>query len=152
MIDKRNALLISSVLIIFFVVGFYIPYEQTKRRPRPAVPEKGGQHMTVRYTNTGFEPATITIKASTTVEWVNVSDKLMWVASNPHPSHTDLPGFDESGIEGNVLAVVQGMLPTASAHTAGGEYRYTFTTTGTWGYHNHLVPSDRGIVIVEKQF
>ena len=138
--------------MVLFVVGFvglYIPYQQTSEilnvSPIPTTTEAS---VIISYTNSGFEPQTITIRASTTVEWVNTSDKLMWVASDPHPSHTNLPGFDERGVQGN--DAVRSTIPIAYAHTHANPYKYTFLKAGKWSYHNHLVPNDRGIVIVEE--
>ena len=154
MIDSKNLLLIVGVLVFAGIVGLYIPYLQTKnvlQAPLPVATSTGAL-VVIEYTNNGFEPHTITVKASTTIEWVNISDKLMWVASNPHPSHTDLPGFDERGVEGNgEPASYQGstLIQVAQAHTGVTEYRYTFTKVGRWGYHNHLSPQDRGVVIVQ---
>ena len=103
----------------------------------------------VQYTNKGFEPEFITVKNNTTVGWINASDKLMWVASDPHPSHTNLPGFDERSIEGNSKPAVKISLPFADAHAGQLMYRYTFNIAGKWSYHNHLNPNDRGTVVVE---
>lgn len=86
----------------------------------------------VEYTNQGFSPHSITIKKGETVTWVNKSGDSMWVASNPHPTHTDYPGFDE----------LQGV-------PNGGTYSFTFEKIGNWGYHNHLEPSNQGIVVVQ---
>lgn len=92
--------------------------------------EKG---ISVEYTDKGFVPSNITVKAGTKVTFVNKTNKGMWVASNPHPLHTDLPGFD-----------------ALSSADNGGSYSYTFTKVGNWKYHNHLSPSDSGVITVEK--
>lgn len=89
------------------------------------------QSPTVEYTANGFVPDTITVKPGTTVSFINKDTDPMWVASDPHPIHTDLPGFD-----------AKRKIPT------GDSYSYTFTKVGRWGYHNHLNPSNRGTVIV----
>ncbi len=88
--------------------------------------------MTVTYSDTGFSPSMITVKAGTTVTFKNTSSGSMWVASDPHPAHTDLPGFDEK-----------------NAVAAGGTYQYTFTEKGTHGFHNHFHSSHTGTAIVE---
>ena len=147
MIDVKNALLIVLALCVLAIVGLYVPYLQYTRRQTPPVSiNADGPLMRVVYTNKGFKPAAVTVESGTTVEWTNESDKLLWVASDPHPSHTNLPGFDEGGIEESDL---QGFVPYVYAHSLGSLYRYTFQKAGTWGYHNHLVPSDRGSVVVE---
>lgn len=90
------------------------------------------QTMTVSYDGTNFSPASITIRQGDTVRFVNNSDTQMWVASGPHPAHTNYPGFDE------LTSVV-----------LGGSYSFTFDRVGSWGYHNHLKPASRGAVVVQ---
>ena len=147
MIDAKNVLLISGVLLILGIVGLYIPYVQTIHIREESFPVATSTERMVKitYTNSGFEPSTLTVPVGTTVEWTNTSDKLMWVASNPHPSHTDLPGFDERGVEGTHAGT---LVPITYAHTQASVYRYIFLKIGHWGYHNHLVPNDRGAITV----
>ncbi|MCL4338367.1 hypothetical protein M1271_01625 [Patescibacteria group bacterium] len=95
-----------------------------------------GQSMvkeSVDYTDNGFVPNIINIKIGTSVTWINKTGSLMWVASNPHPVHTDLPGFDQLSSIGK-----------------DGTYTYTFEKVGNWGYHNHMLPSDTGVVKVTQ--
>jgi len=87
---------------------------------------------TVTYTNDGFAPAELTVKAGTTVTFINQSGSPMWVASAPHPTHTLYPEFDEK-----------------ASVTKGGSYSFTFDKVGTHPYHNHLHPSNYGKIIVE---
>lgn len=87
----------------------------------------------VTYTDTGFSPKSVTVKKGTTVTFQNEGIGKMWVASGVHPTHQLLPGFDE-------LTSVQN----------GGSYDYTFVKVGTWQYHNHVKPSDLGIVVVTE--
>jgi plastocyanin len=97
--------------------------------------EKGGvqTRVVVTFTDKGFSPSPMKVKVGTTVTFVNESSSGMWVASDPHPTHTLLPGFDELTSVGK-----------------GGTYEYTFTKIGTWTYHNHLTPTVKGTVIVTK--
>ncbi|OGC47468.1 hypothetical protein A2886_03535 [candidate division WWE3 bacterium RIFCSPHIGHO2_01_FULL_42_13] len=85
----------------------------------------------VSYTDAGFEPVTVEVEPGTTVTFVNNSSGLMWVASDVHPTHDELPGFDQ--LEGG---------------EADTKYNFTFTAVGEWGYHNHLFPSDTGTIVV----
>lgn len=87
--------------------------------------------ITVYITSTGFSPSTVTVKAGTVVTWTNSSGGSVEVASDPHPTHTNLPGFVSSAL-GN-----------------GASYSFTFTKVGTWGYHDHLHPTVEGTVIVQ---
>lgn len=88
--------------------------------------------ITVTYTDDGFTPGTVTINSGETVKWVNQSSKPMWVASNPHPVHTDYAGLDE-----------------LKSATKDETYSFTFTKAGTWKYHNHKAPRDGGVVVVK---
>lgn len=97
--------------------------------------DKGGvlSRSVVTYTDTGFAPSPLTVKAGTTVTFVNESTGGMWVASAVHPSHTVLPGFDQK------KSVVKGST-----------YEYTFSRVGTWRYHNHVKPETTGVVVVTE--
>lgn len=86
----------------------------------------------VIHTTAGFSPNSMTIKKDETVTFTNQSDDLMWVASAPHPQHTDYPAFDEK-----------------QSVPRGGIYTFTFDKAGTWKYHNHLNPTRYGTIIVE---
>lgn len=86
---------------------------------------------TILYTNQGFVPAQLTVPVGTIVKFVNESDTAMWVASNEHPGHTDLPTFDQF---------------SSSEKTS--SYTYTFNQKGTWAFHDHLQPTLVGVVDV----
>lgn len=109
--------------------------QQTTQSEEPSAMEKTEtptEQKTVKYTANGFEPSSITISIGETVTFINETEKSMWVASDPHPTHTDLSVFDEkTGIE------------------KGKSYPFTFEKKGTWGYHNHLSARDKGTIIVE---
>ena len=78
-----------------------------------------------------FSPAVLTIKKGDTVTWINEDSAPHKVASDPYPAHTDLPGL------------------VSGALAQGDSYSFTFSQTGTFGYHCHLHPSMTGKVIVE---
>lgn len=86
----------------------------------------------VDMTSTGFSPDAITVTSGTVVVFKNMDTTPHQPASDPHPSHTDLPGFDSR----------QGVAPGAS-------YSFTFVKTGKWGYHDHLFSNHLGSVTVQ---
>lgn len=96
--------------------------------------DKGGvaSRTVVTYSNAGFTPASVKVSAGTVVTFVNESTGVMWVASDPHPIHSLLPGFDQRTSVGK-----------------GGTYEYTFAKVGTWSYHNHMNTSSKGTVVVQ---
>lgn len=88
--------------------------------------------VAVSLTDTGFEPATVTVPVGTTVVFTNNGQAAHWPASDPHPLHTGLPGFD------------------AKKGLATGEtYSFTFTKVGTFGVHDHLMSSLKGSIVVQ---
>ncbi|QQG50206.1 MAG: cupredoxin domain-containing protein [Candidatus Berkelbacteria bacterium] len=88
---------------------------------------------TIAYTDNGFSPDSATVKAGTKVIFRNDSSNPLWVASDPHPTHTGMPGLD------------------AGKNLAKGEsFSFTFNEVGAWGYHNHSDTSDTGKITVEK--
>ncbi len=87
---------------------------------------------TVRITDDGFQPETIRISSGTTVTFENASSRNAWIASDTHPSHTDLPDFD-----------------AGRGYSPGESYTYTFEQSGEWGYHDHLRSFVTGLIIVE---
>lgn len=75
----------------------------------------------IEITDTGFTPSTVTINAGQTVTFINNGQAPHWPASDPHPTHTNLPGFDAE-----------------HALQTGEKYSYTFNDKGSWGFHDHL--------------
>ena len=65
------------------------------------------------------------------MQWVNRDSKAHQPASNPHPVHDNLPGFDAK----EPLRV-------------GETYLFTFEKTGTFNYHDHLSPTTNASVVV----
>lgn len=87
--------------------------------------------VTITYTNNGFSPASLTVKAGTTVKIVNDSSNPLQFSSDNHPTHTKNTELNLSTTE------------------PGGSTTFTPSKTGTWGFHNHLNASDMGTLTVE---
>lgn len=138
--ETKNILIGALVLLVVIGGGYWLIKGQTgTTQPsnstvitnrQNSISEPNKNSVTVEYSGQGFSPNSITVKSKTTVTWVNKGSDLMWVASNPHPVHTDLPGFD--------------------ALRADGTYSFTFTKVGKWSYHNHLSPDKSGEIVVEQ--
>lgn len=94
--------------------------------------DNGGGGNVVKFTDNGFEPATLTVSSGDTVKFENDSSDDFWPASNVHPTHLLYPGFDAK----------KPVLP-------GDSYSFTFEKKGKWGYHNHLTPDVQGTIVVK---
>lgn len=90
------------------------------------------QEQVVAYTDNGFSPNSLTVSSGQSVTFFNASNRNFWVASDPHPVHTDYPGFD-----------AKRQIPPGESYT------FTFQKVGTWGYHNHMNPAQKGVIIVK---
>lgn len=90
------------------------------------------QSLEVFYTSESFSPSSLEINAGDTITFINKSNFPMWVASNPHPIHTNLSELDNRKSVAN-----------------GGTYKFTFEVVGEYSYHNHLNSGDGGTIIVK---
>lgn len=79
----------------------------------------------------GFSPQSLTIKKGETVIWINQSGEDATINSDPHPTH-NLHRF-----------LNLGQFPSGSSVEA------TFNEAGTFSYHNHFNPSQKGAIIVK---
>lgn len=91
-----------------------------------------GSETTVTYNGSSFSPAQVKAKPGTKINFVNQSSSPMWVASDPHPVHTDFSAFDAE-----------------KSSTQGQTYSFTFDKPGKYDFHNHLNPGNTGTVVVE---
>lgn len=152
----RNTYLIIGLVLLLIIAGFvYVKTrggevlaptgeevttseEAASQTPPPASPSPTSPSdeepltKTVTYTDTGFSPASLTVKTGDTVIFKNNSDSDFWPASAVHPTHEIYPEFDAK-----------------RAISAGGSYSFTFTRTGSWKYHNHLNPAAKGTITVQ---
>jgi len=98
-------------------------------------------HALVEYTDTGFSPATVSVKKGETVRFVNQSSNGLWVGGNNHPTHTQYPEKSASDCLGTSFDTCRVLQP-------GEFWEFTFNEAGSWGYHNHRRARDGGTVNV----
>ena len=79
----------------------------------------------------GFAPNAMTLAPGSRVTWIALDGSLPFIASNPHPIHTE-----ESGLQSGTLRM-------------GETYSYTFNAAKTYGYHNHNSSSQSGTVTIQ---
>lgn len=129
-------IIVALVIVLVIAVAGYMVLSRNKSSNslQTSQPTQQGQTQTqnqIKYTSAdGFMPSSLTIKAGTTVTFLNTSGQLS-VNSNPHPVHTDYPPLN--------LGVIQ----------EGQSKSLTFDKPGTYGFHNHLNPSQTGTITVQ---
>ena len=89
----------------------------------------------VDYTGRMFTPNVITILKGDTLLFRNSSDKILDLASDPHPNRNNFPFLNVGIIE-----------------KKGGSAAVIFLKTGEYFFHNHAFPDHRGKVIVLDAF
>lgn len=144
-------ILIVSVLVLVIAIGGWIVINKDSSdqesdtdiqvKVDEILPENDGDTtqsdeisntLKVSYTSGGFSPSSLTVNAGDTVTFTNNGNSQMWVASNPHPIHTNLSAFDNrKGI------------------ASGEAYKFTFETAGEYFYHDHLNIGYGGTIIVK---
>lgn len=144
-------IIVGGIILATLVIAGYAIYDSLQYKPERAAtnqsaaettkkanpePPKTGT-TTVTYDNNGFQPKEITITKGTTVNFIATTERRMWVASNPHPDHTDYPEFDTENDFGD--------------HVPDGNktYDFRFDKTGTWKYHNHSAPEHEAVIKVQ---
>lgn len=82
--------------------------------------------------NFAFAPPELKIKVGDSVTFTQKDSTIHTVDTDPHPDHTQLPGFDSGSL------------------SQGQSYTHTFTKAGTFTYHCSPHPSMKGKIIVEE--
>lgn len=125
----------AILLIILLVIGlgaFWFAMTGNNRlSANTAAPVASPEHPIIEITSSGFQPASFTIKAGTTVSWFNSSGQQVSINSAVHPTHLVYPPLN--------LGVLDD----------GGMASFRFDQPGSYQYHNHFDPSQTGIIIVQ---
>ncbi len=97
----------------------------------------------IKYYNTGFSPNHATIFVGQAVRFENDSDRPMWIASNPHPVHTNYPLKAVNACGGSDF-------DECVSIGKGEHWDFIFKREGSWGFHNHMRGSDEGTIYVKE--
>ena len=138
--------IIVAAIVLAGILFFALSPEQNIKSESDKLDDRIGQTYQVSITDTGFTPKTFTIKKGDSVTWTNARSAESWPASAQHPSHTLYPGsgIDKCGTsdENTIFDACDGLAQNES-------YTFTFNEVGSWNYHDHLVPSQSGRIVVE---
>lgn len=123
----------AGIYYYFFAKGDYASQESmTYSSPAPvAMTAEGATEFKIAITDTGYSPSLLSINVGDTITWTNGAVKPSNVSSDPHPAHTDY------------VPLNLGMFNPGETQSL------TFDKAGTYGYHNHLNPTQTGTVIVK---
>lgn len=148
--SKRKDIItsIGAVIVVAIVVFFVARKDLAQRNASapaagtspPTAPAAATSTFVVKYTNKGFEPATLKISGGSTVIFENKSSRIVRPASDPHPAHTAYPETGECN--GHAFDSCKPIPP-------GGQWIFTFEKIGAWRYHNHAQANEDGLVVVE---
>ncbi len=152
---NQKIIIVGIVVIVIVALGwFFFSTNQTKTEETAATTQNevptatssadtssentesqaSGSGSTITYTDSGFSPASLTVKSGESITWVNDSSSSVQVGSAIHPTHTV-----NQEITNNQFYVE--LAPGESA-------KVQLTKTGEWGYHDHLRPSMTGTITV----
>jgi plastocyanin len=138
--------LIGVVVIVLALAGLAV-YALSNQSQTPetsnvasntnATPDRADQaaptpseRVSITYTNSGFEPRSLTVKKGTIITVKNESSSDVQFSSGEHPSHRANPEMN---------------LEVLSSGESGS---YTTTKVGTWDFHDHLNENRTGTITV----
>lgn len=141
-----KGIIIVLAVVVLAVAGFFAwngtPAEAPTAPENTSAgsPEVSSGAHTIRVTESGFEPAALTVKSGDRVTWVNDTVRSVWPASAMHPTHAVYP--TTGGCIGSTFDACRGLAP-------GDSWAFVFGEVGTWKYHDHLRATVFGSVTVE---
>ncbi|MEK9161047.1 MAG: plastocyanin/azurin family copper-binding protein [Patescibacteria group bacterium] len=142
--------LIALGTIAYFALGgpaaepVLAPTQEEEEQLPVAEPQTLSSGTTVTYSDQGFSPSQVTVSVGDTVRFVNQSSREMWVGVDEHPTHTKYDGTSKNDHCPGTTAFDQ-----CARSGPGTSWEYTFTKTGTFGYHNHAGAADVGVIVVQ---
>lgn len=147
----NKKVLISVVGVIAIIVLGFVVYSMTRPSKSPETVESvpaaqsdstdapqvtdsklTAETATITYTDQGFSPSTLTVKAGATIRVVNNASDALEFSSDNHPTHL-------GNLELNMDAL-----------NAGEAGIFTVTKTGEYGFHDHLNASNEGTLTVTE--
>ena len=134
-IKIQKIFMVSAVLVSAFVLAACSKTAggNSASNQAPAAVSSSSPESTsvITYTDSGFSPNPINVKVGEAVTFKNVSNSIVQVNSAPHPAHNLYPILNIGSIN------------------SGESKSITFTSAGTYKYHNHLNASQNGQIVVQ---
>lgn len=135
---NKKTLLLSILAVLLIVASIVFIVEQISKTAKQPI-SKGRVNellmphpiQIVNVTKSGFDPATIRIKAGTVILWKNQSGEIVTVNSDPYPTNKKYPALN------------------LGAFATGSSVQLLFSTPGVYTYHDQYHPGRGGNVVVE---
>ena len=133
------------VILIIIIVGAYFVIKGATKSSMPVLQVSENKtsvtkESVITYTDAGYSPSALEIKAGETVTFKNESQQSMWPASAMHPAHKEYP--TTGGCLGSTFDACMGVQP-------GESWSFKFDISGNWKYHDHLSPKNFGAITVK---
>lgn len=131
--SKSIKIIIAAVAIVIIGAVAYVAfYSKPTAAPASSTTNKNVPvAATITYSDSGFSPASTTVKSGQIVAITNNASTGLQFESNPHPAHTDDTDL-------NVGSVSSGETKT-----------FTVTNKGTFGFHDHFNPSKTANITIQ---
>jgi plastocyanin len=130
----NNRVLVAVIVIIILLAGGFVLFNKNNS-VAPSANTKIEEEVTIAYSDAGFASSRAILKNGGKITWINKSSREVKIGADPHPIHTG--NREVSGGE-FTLDLKPGDQKTVSV-----------SKVGTFGYHNHLNPSDTGEIVVQ---
>lgn len=136
--DESNQQFLWFLIILFLLLfaGAVLFFNEDLSKDQQANLNEAKNHQgrvySVFYTSGVFSPTNLQINVGDTARFVNESLVPVRVVSNPHPEHSDLPGFD-----------------SISDISPQGVFVFVFIKRGIFDYHNERKIEQGGTIIVK---
>lgn len=138
--NKKNKTLIILVVLIVAIlaIGISMFTKDTKKTTQksdltisPTLGPTIVPETIIIFTKDGPTPNKVEIKRGKRVIWINRSGATISLNSDDHPSHNKYPLLNFGSIKDGSAA------------------EHIFRKQGTYGFHNHLKPEQKGVIIVK---
>ena len=170
MMNKTTTIIIGAIIIVLLLVGGWwfmtqapaeVPNETNNQNTQLENTENENpdnplvdvdvevttsKTHEVSYTNSGYAPATLTIKAGDTVKFINNSTRATWPASAMHPTHT---AYNGTSLQQHCPDAENDDFDACKNIASGASWEFTFTKVGEWAYHDHANAGNFGKIIVQ---
>src|SRR6266702_1897373 len=133
---KRNIILVISIVVVIIAAGYFTIFSKSLScSPVTARKIPSGQDLVITYQDNKFTPDCTLVSPGTKIQWINKGRDAIEIGADPHPIHT---GNKEISDDQFVLT-----LKPEESKTA------IIKKPGKSGYHNHLYPLAKGMIIVQ---